>query len=78
MVAGSALEALYTQQIRPLPAEQRRRLLAMVEHDLQSGSADQPPVRSLLELEGLGSDLWHDIDAQAYVQTLRAEWDDRP
>ena len=34
--------------------------------------------RSLLELEGLGADLWQGIDAQHYVDELRQEWDQRP
>lgn len=74
-MAGSGLKAVYDQQIRPLPREERLRLLAMVKHDLESTAppAEQPPVRSLLELEGLGSDLWQDVDAQEYVRTLRAE-----
>ncbi len=35
--------------------------------------------RSLLELEGLGAEIWKDIgDAQEWVNAQRAEWDDRP
>jgi hypothetical protein len=33
---------------------------------------------SLLELEGLGAELWHGVDAQEYVDELRREWDHRP
>ncbi|NJP05581.1 MAG: hypothetical protein HC837_08155 [Chloroflexaceae bacterium] len=29
---------------------------------------------SLLELEGQGSNLWHDVNAQSYVDSLRNEW----
>lgn len=31
--------------------------------------------RSLLELEGLGAEIWQGIDAQEYVNQLRDEWD---
>jgi hypothetical protein len=31
--------------------------------------------RSLLELEGLGAELWGSVDAPAYVERLRHEWD---
>lgn len=33
---------------------------------------------SLLELEGLGAELWEGIDAQEYVNELRKEWNHRP
>jgi hypothetical protein len=33
---------------------------------------------SILELEGLGAEIWEGIDAQEYVDQLRSEWDDRP
>lgn len=31
---------------------------------------------SLLELEGLGADIWQGEDTQDYVNRLRREWDD--
>jgi hypothetical protein len=46
-------------------------LMDTVGHDLQ-------PLRSLLELEGLGEEIWQGIDAQVYVNELRREWDQRP
>src|SRR5258707_1655847 len=33
---------------------------------------------SLLELEGLGAELWLGMDAQEYVDDFRREWDHRP
>jgi hypothetical protein len=32
---------------------------------------------SLLELEGLGAEIWSGTDAQDYVSQLRGEWDHR-
>jgi hypothetical protein len=32
--------------------------------------------RSLLELEGLGREIWEGVDATEYVEALRREWDD--
>lgn len=37
-----------------------------------------PPARSLLELEGLGAEIWVGVDAQGYVGALRDEWEHRP
>jgi len=30
---------------------------------------------SILELQGLGKEIWQDIDAQEYVDRERASWD---
>lgn len=35
----------------------------------------EPPV-SIMALHGLGKELWEGVDAQAYVDQLRREWDD--
>ena len=32
-------------------------------------------MHSIMELEGLGADLWKDIDAQEYVNKERESWD---
>ena len=72
-------ERLYEQQIRSLPANERLRLVALIAHDLAMTTvAERPQQRSLLELEGLGSDIWGGLDAQEYVNELRKEWDHRP
>ena len=69
-------EQLYEQQIKLLPAAERLRLVAMIAHDLATTTvAPGPRQRSLLELEGLGAEIWEGIDAQEYVDELRKEWD---
>jgi len=35
------------------------------------------PDRSILELEGLGAEIWAGVDAQQYVNELRNDWDHR-
>jgi hypothetical protein len=75
MTAQINVEQLYTQYIKALPAEDRLRLLAVIARDLVPvGSTSEPHERSLLELEGLGAEIWQGIDAQQYVDELRAEW----
>jgi signal transduction histidine kinase len=72
-------EQLYEQQIKLLPATERLRLVAIIAHDLATPTvAAKPRLRSLLELEGLGAEIWEGIDAQEYVNDLRKEWDSRP
>ncbi len=70
------VEELYLQQIRTLPIEARLRLMALIAQDLTA----QPlrPKRRITELRGLGKELWQGVDAQAYVDNLRREWDHRP
>jgi hypothetical protein len=44
--------------------------------DLSELAAEQSPKprRSILELEGLGKEIWQGIDAQEYVNRERASW----
>jgi hypothetical protein len=78
MATPSAKE-IYEQHIKPLPLAERLRLVEMIAHEI-AGTAEEKTTskRSILELEGLGADLWEGIDAQEYVNELRKEWDHRP
>jgi hypothetical protein len=40
--------------------------------------AAKHPKRSIMELHGLGTEIWEGIDAQEYGDKLREEWDHRP
>ena len=78
-MAAITIEEIYEQHIKPLPPSDRLRLLARIAQDLGEQTAAEPPQqRSLLELEGLGAEIWQGIDAQQYVNELRKEWDHRP
>lgn len=76
------IDALYQEQIAPLSAEQKLRLIAKIAQELaslaQSEPCEEAGRRSLLDLEGLGAEIWKGIDAQEYVNQLRSEWDHRP
>lgn len=72
------IDEFYSRAIKPLPAADRRRLLALMADDLAHADGSQADgERSLLEFEGLGADIWLDIDGQAYVDALRDEWERR-
>jgi hypothetical protein len=45
----------------------------MIERDVASENEPTQPARSLLDLEGLGAELWQGIDAQEYMNSLRDE-----
>lgn len=74
-----ATDELYRRYIQPLSPAQRLQLLARLAQELaEHEPLDVEPARSLLELEGLGAEIWEGMDAQEYVTALRAEWDRRP
>jgi hypothetical protein len=58
---------------RTLTPEEQLRLI----DDLISGARHRvvaKPKRSILELEGLGKEVWNNIDAQEYVNQERESW----
>ncbi len=65
-------------QIRALPLEQRKEVAKLAIDTLTEPSVPTEESRSLLELGGLGAEIWQGIDAQEYVNQLRDEWDHRP
>jgi hypothetical protein len=67
------LEELYERQLAPLPSEARLKLIAMLAQGLtKEEAAPEPPLRSLMELHGLGKEIWEGVDAQDYVNRLRS------
>lgn len=71
-----SVEDIYRTYILPLSATERLHLLELTAHGL--AHEEQKKEASLLDLEGLGAELWVGIDAQEYVNQLRNEWDSRP
>ena len=58
-MSTTTAEQLYEQQIKSLPTAERLRLVAIIAHDLATMTmTEEPRQRSLLELEGLGADIW--------------------
>jgi len=78
------VEELYEAQLSRLGSAERLRLLALLANGLTGAVAAPSEVkRSLLELEGLGAEVWQGpsgqpLDAQQYVNQLRDEWEQRP
>ena len=74
------IELIYSRHIKPLPQSEQIKLLAKIAEQLAGGEETEATEkkRSLLELEGLGAEIWAGIDAQKYVDELRDEWEHRP
>jgi len=79
-MAAMSVEEIYERHIKPLPVAERLRLVEMTARDLATHSniSFGRPKRSIMELHGLGKEIWEGVDAQEYVNKLRAEWDHRP
>jgi hypothetical protein len=61
------------QNVERLSREEQLQLMADLSHYLRD--REGPEARtSILELEGLGKEIWRGIDAQEYVDRERASW----
>jgi hypothetical protein len=68
------------REVQTLSTSERRELIKMLVDTLAESEINESPrkTRSLMELAGLGVEIWQGIDAQKYVDDLRDEWDHRP
>ena len=62
-------------QAKALSLDERKELVKTL-IDLNA-EEDKRPKRSLRELRSLGKEIWQGIDAQEYINELRAEWKER-
>lgn len=70
-MAGSAYEDA-RKSIEALPPSDQLRLIGELVSHL-SGAIDSRP-RSLLELEGLGQEVWQGVDVDEYLRQERSAW----
>jgi plasmid stability protein len=66
-------DALY-RKLQKRARERRRSVAQEVTLILEEAVSRQEPL-SILELRGLGKDLWRDVDAVAHVDAERRTWD---
>jgi plasmid stability protein len=55
-------------------AKRERRSVAQEVTILLAQALDPPSARSILELRGLGKELWREVDATSHVASERAAW----
>jgi hypothetical protein len=75
---NTRVENIYKKYIEHLTLEEKIDLLAITTKNLTPKKEKTLQSHSLLELEGLGAEIWKDIDTQEYVKKIRDEWDHRP
>ena len=70
---------LYEQHIRERPMHEQLELLALIAERLarHGKASNEPKTHSIMELHGLGKEIWAGIDAQEYVNKLRDGWEER-
>ena len=71
-MTSQSVDQLYEQQIKALPRSARLRLLARIADDLATTDDGR---LSILDIEGVGAEIWHGTDVRAYLNELRDEWD---
>lgn len=59
-------------QILQLPRHKKIEMLALLERDLLNESDGNGP--SLMQLQGLGKEVWAEVDVQQYLRNERDSW----
>jgi hypothetical protein len=72
MAASTYEKALQIAASLP-PEDQQRLIQELTSRVSRSGPAESK--HSIMELCGLGKEIWQGIDAQEYVRNERASWD---
>ena len=65
----------YVRGIKGLKPEEQLSLVEIISARLKIILRKRKVKHSVLELEGLGADVWKGIDAQQYVRNEREAWD---
>ena len=73
---SSNTKNIYDQHIKPLPREEQVQLMDLLRNELENGG-DNGERHSILELHGLGKEIWQGSDSGEYVKQLRDEWNER-
>ena len=61
------------EQVRKLSNVEKKALVEQLIAEMPEPEEKRP---GILELRGLGKDIWAGIDAQEYVHQMRDEWDE--
>jgi hypothetical protein len=67
---------IYEKHIKPLPLDERLELVERIKREADAGEEKAEPKHSIMELHGLGAEIWQGINAQEYIDEMRDEWDE--
>jgi len=65
----------YVKKIQTLTPEEQLSLIKVISAGLQKTLKGKKAKHTVMELEGLGADIWKGVDAQEYVRKERNSWD---
>jgi hypothetical protein len=65
----------YVRGIEHLRPDEQLSLIEIISTKLKKVLKQKKTKHSIMELEGLGSEIWKGIDAQQYVNKERESWD---
>ena len=65
----------YVKEIQTLTPEEQLSLVKIISAGLKKTLRGKKAKHSVMELEGLGADIWKGVDAQEYVLKERNSWD---
>jgi hypothetical protein len=74
LAMSSSTRNIYEEHIKPLPREEQVQLLDLLRNELENDSDNE---HSILDLHGLGKEIWQGVDPMDYVSKLRDEWEER-
>jgi len=67
----NSLRKIY-KEISQLQIKEKKALLTRITYDIMS--KDESKKHSIIEIKGLGSDIWQTIDIDAYIASERDTW----
>jgi len=77
-MAAMPARKIYNDYIKPLPPNERLELLALLAEDAAQQARHEPAqTHSIMELHGLGKEIWEGVDVQEYADELRRDWEQR-
>jgi len=56
-------------------AKRERRSVAQEVIEILDQALNEPPRLSIMDLQGLGKDIWRDINSDQYIEAERRAWD---
>ncbi|MGD9159754.1 MAG: hypothetical protein PVG39_15170 [Desulfobacteraceae bacterium] len=65
----------YIKGITSLSIDEQLKLIKALSSAIQTSSRKKETKKNIMELEGLGAQIWQGIDAQEYVRRERESWD---
>jgi hypothetical protein len=72
MLADSYQDIL--RRVQRLTIAEQNQLIEDIKRILRSNNVEEP-LHSILELEGLGMEVWKGVDVEKYIEEERNSWD---